>query len=126
LAAVLSPGQTVERFMTVFIEAWPTKDASALMDFFCEDAVYHNIPLEPVRGKEAIRSTIESFMEMGGTVEVEVANIVTDGNLVVVERVDHLNQSGSRASLAMMGIFEIREGLIGAWRDYFDLSRLRS
>jgi len=123
---VHSPGQTVERFMTAFIKAWPTKDASGLMDFFCEDAVYHNIPLEPVRGKEAIRSTIEGFMEMGGTVEVEIANVVTNANLVVVERVDHFSQSGRKASLAMMGIFEIREGLIAAWRDYFDLSNVRS
>lgn len=112
--------------MAAFIEAWPTKDASGLMEYFSDDAVYHNIPLEPVQGKEAIRSTLEGFMDMGGSVEVEVANIVTAGNLVVVERVDHFIQSGGTSSLSMMGIFEIEGSLIKAWRDYFDLSKFRS
>ena len=112
--------------MSAFIEAWPTKDASGLMHFFRDDAVYHNIPLEAVRGKEAICSTIKGFMDLGGEVEVDVANIVTAGNLVVVERVDHFIQSGIRSSLPMMGIFEIQERLIAAWRDYFDLSQFRS
>ena len=123
---MLSPGETVERFMAAFIEAWPTKDASGLVDFFSDDAVYHNIPLEAVRGKEAIRATIEGFMGMGGNVEVDVANIVTSDNLVVVERVDHFVRSGKRSSLPMVGIFEIQDGRIGAWRDYFDLSQFRS
>jgi limonene-1,2-epoxide hydrolase len=125
VAAVLSPVQTVERFMLAFIEAWPTRDASGLMDFFSEDAVYHNIPLQAVRGKEAIQATIEGFMDMGGSVEVDVANLVAAGNLVVVERVDHFTRSGETTSLPMMGIFEIEGGHITGWRDYFDLSQFR-
>jgi limonene-1,2-epoxide hydrolase len=112
--------------MAAFIEAWPTKDASDLVEYFNEDATYHNIPLDPLQGKEAIRSTLEGFMDMGGGVEVDVANIVTDGNLVAVERLDHFIQSGGSSSLSMMGIFEIEGGLIKAWRDYFDLSQFRS
>lgn len=123
---MVSPDQTVEQFMATVIKAWPTKDASDLAVFFSDDAVYHNIPLEAAQGKEAIRSTLESFMEMGGTVDVEVANVVTDGNLVVVERVDHFIQSDTRSSVRIMGIFEVRDGLITAWRDYFDLSQFRS
>lgn len=112
--------------MLAFIEAWPTRDASGLMDFFSEDAVYHNIPLEAVRGKEAIQATIEEFMDMGGSVEVDVANLVAAGDLVVVERVDHFTRSGETTSLPMMGIFEIEGGHITGWRDYFDLSQFRS
>lgn len=58
--------------MAAFIEAWPTGDASDLAPFFSDDAVYHNIPLEAVNGKEAIRSTLEGFMDMCGSVDVEV------------------------------------------------------
>lgn len=122
---MVSPGQVVEQFIATFIEAWPTRDASDLMAFFSDDAVYHNIPLEAARGKEAIRATLEGFMEIGGAVDVEVANILAAGNLVVVERVDHFVQSGKRSSLPIMGIFEVRDGLITAWRDYFDLSQFR-
>lgn len=126
LAVVLSPRETVERFMAAFIEAWPTGDASGLMDFFSDEAVYHNIPLEAVRGKEAIRTTIEGFMNMGGSVEVDVANMLAVGEIVVVERVDHFTRSGDRSSLPMVGIFEVECGHITAWRDYFDLSQFRS
>ena len=123
---MLSPAQAVELFMAAFIEAWPTGDASGLVDFFSDDAVYHNIPLEAARGKEAIRATIEGFMDMGGSVEVDVTHLVAAGDLVVVERVDHFTRSGERSSLPMVGIFEIEGGQIRAWRDYFDLSQFRS
>lgn len=65
-------------------------------------------------------------MDMGGTVEVEVANVVASGDLVVIERADHFTRSGERSSVPMMGIFEIRDGHITAWRDYFDLSQFRT
>jgi limonene-1,2-epoxide hydrolase len=120
-----TPVEIVEGFMATFIEAWPTKNASDLQGFFSQDAVYHNIPLEAVRGRDAIRATLEGFMELGGEVEVDVSNVVADGDLVVVERVDHFIDSSGRRSLPIMGIFEIRDGVISAWRDYFDLSELR-
>ena len=123
---MLSPREVVEQFMSAFIHAWPTKDASGLLGFFRDDAVYHNIPLEAVSGRKAIGATLEAFMDLGGDVEVEVANVVESGKLVVVERVDHFIRSGTRASLAILGIFEVEDGLIVAWRDYFDLSQFRS
>lgn len=112
--------------MAAFIDAWPTGDASGLAPFFSDDAVYHNIPLEAVNGKKAIRSALEGFMGMGGSVDVEVVNIVEVDPLVVVERVDHFVRSERRTSLPMMGIFEIQDGVITAWRDYFDMSQFRS
>lgn len=121
-----TPVEIVERFMATFIEVWPTKNANGLEGFFSQDAVYHNIPLEAVRGRDAIRVTLEGFMELGGEVEVDVSNVVADGDLVVVERVDHFIDTAGRQSLPIMGIFEIREGVISAWRDYFDLSQIRS
>jgi limonene-1,2-epoxide hydrolase len=36
--------------------------------FFSNDAVYHNIPMEPVQGREAIEATLADFMTMGGQV----------------------------------------------------------
>lgn len=116
----------MERFIATFVEVWPTKDASCLVDLFTDDAIYHNVPLEAVRGKEAIGSTLEAFMGLGGDVQVDLRNVVTSGHLVVVERVDHFTRSGQASSVPILGIFEIRGELIEAWRDYFDLSQFRS
>lgn len=118
-----SASEIVEQFMRAFIEAWPRKDASDLMTFFSTDAVYHNIPLDAVRGREAICQTLETFMGMGGSVSVDVAHVLSDGQRVAVERVDHFTVSGKTSSLAIMGIFELQDGLITSWRDYFDLSQ---
>ena len=121
-----NPKEVVQEFMTAFISAWPEQDAAKLGRFFAADADYHNIPLDPVHGREAIEATLAGFMEMGGRVEVEVSRIVSEGPFVVVERVDRFVGPRQTISLPMMGIFEVRDGVIVAWRDYFDLTQFRS
>ena len=91
--------------------------------FFSEDAVYNNGPLEPVKGREAIQATLAAFMAMGGQVGVDITHIVADGPIVMTERVDHFIVAGKTISLPVMGIFEVHDGVITAWRDYFDLNQ---
>lgn len=112
--------------MAVFIAAWDARDPAALGAFFAENAVYHNGPLEPVAGREAIEATLAGFMAMGGRVDVDVVNLLADESIVMTERVDHFIRPERTVSLPVMGIFEIREGLITAWRDYFDLNQFAS
>jgi limonene-1,2-epoxide hydrolase len=122
-----TPVETVQDFMAAFVKAWPTADTTVLGSFFSEDAVYHNGPLEPVRGRTAIKATFAQFMGIGGRVDVDIIHMVADGPIVMTERVDHLTRAdGTTASLPMMGIIEVRNGLIAAWRDYFDLSQFTS
>ena len=35
-----------------FFEAWSRLNVDHIMDFFTDDAVFHNIPLEPAAGKD--------------------------------------------------------------------------
>jgi len=49
--------ETVQIFMAALLNVWPTADATTREPFFDEDAVYHNIPLEPVVGHTAIVTT---------------------------------------------------------------------
>lgn len=122
-----TPVETVEDFMAAFIEAWPTADTAALGSFFSEDALYHNGPLEPVRGRAAIEATFAQFMRVGGLVDVEMIHMMAEGPIVMTERVDHLTRAdGTTASLPMMGVIEVHDGLVVAWRDYFDLSQFTS
>jgi limonene-1,2-epoxide hydrolase len=122
-----TPLETVQDFMAAFMRAWPTADTTALGSFFREDAVYHNGPLEPVRGRAAIEAAFAQFMRLGGQVDVDVVHMVADGPVVMTERVDHLTRAdGTTASLPMMGVIEVHNGLVAAWRDYFDLSQFTS
>jgi limonene-1,2-epoxide hydrolase len=119
--------ETVQDFMAAFIEAWPTADTTALGSFFSEDALYHNGPLEPVRGRAAIEATFAQFMRVGGQVDVEMVHMMAEGPIVMTERIDHLTRAdGTTASLPMMGVIEVHDGLVAAWRDYFDLSQFTS
>lgn len=58
---------------------------------------------------------------IGGTVSVEIQNVVGNGRVVMVERVDHLVSSERSVAVPMAGVFEVEDGRILAWRDYFDL-----
>ena len=123
---VATPLTTIERFVAAFIGAWETGDAAELGAFFAENAVYHNGPIEPVEGRDAIEATLAGFMAMGGRVDVDVTNILANESIAMTERVDHFIRPEGTVSLPVMGIFEVREGLITAWRDYFDLNQFAS
>ncbi len=88
-----------------------------------DDAIYHNIPMEPVHGKEAIRGFIDAFMKMGSSITFETIHQVADGRIVMNERVDHIATEHGTKSLPVMGIFEVDDAKITKWRDYFDLAQ---
>ena len=119
--------ETVQRFIAAFMKAWPTADATTLGSFFEEDAAYHNGPLEPVIGRTAILATFAQFMSMGGSVDVHIVNMMAEGGIVMTERVDHFTRDDGRTiSLPVMGVIEVHDGVIAAWRDYFDLGEFTS
>jgi limonene-1,2-epoxide hydrolase len=112
--------QTVLAFQAAAKAAWPTKDAAVLRQFFDEDAEYRNGPLEPVRGRDAIVGALTQQMGMGGEVDADIINMISDGPIVMTERVDYWKSDGKSVPLRIMGIFEVHDGVITAWRDYFD------
>ena len=93
---------------------------------FTEDAVYHNIPIDPVVGHDAIRGMLGMFIAPGVTLEFRISHIVAEGDVVLTERVDVFDMGETTIELPVMGIFEVRDGLIAAWRDYFDLNQYMS
>ncbi|HVV35688.1 MAG TPA: limonene-1,2-epoxide hydrolase family protein [Acidimicrobiales bacterium] len=112
--------------VTRFCQAWESVDVDALMAFFTDDAVYHNIPIAPVAGKDAIRTTIEGFTGGVDRIEFDVRAIAANGNTVLTERVDRFIRPDKTMALPVMGTFEIVDGKIAAWRDYFDLQQFMS
>ncbi|GAB2639702.1 limonene-1,2-epoxide hydrolase family protein [Prescottella soli] len=122
-----SPIEVVRRFCA----AWSNDlGAAELAAFFTDDAVYHNIPLAPVTGREAIANNIASFIRPGApgieSLELRLINIAANGPIVMTERVDVFKLPDKSFELQIMGTFEIRDGKINAWRDYFDMNQLTS
>lgn len=97
---------------------------------FTDDAVYHNIPLEPVSGRKAIANTIASFIRPGAPgiegIEFRVVNIAANGPVVMTERVDVFKLPHKWFELPVMGAFEVSDDKIKAWRDYYDQNQFNS
>jgi limonene-1,2-epoxide hydrolase len=105
-----------------FCEAFSRRDIDELLGYFTDDAVYHNMPLAPVNGKDAIRSLLEMFMKPAQSVEFAVLNISAAGDAVLTERVDTFVMGERRVALPVAGVFDMKDGKIAAWRDYFDMA----
>ena len=109
-----------------FCAAWSDGDIDALVAFFTDDAVYHNIPVAPVTGRDAIRATIDGFTQGIDRVDFRVDNIAATGDIVLTERVDVFVLGDRSISLPVMGAFRVSDGHIAEWRDYFDMNQFMS
>ena len=122
-----SPFDLVRRFCSAWSDGMGAEDLAA---FFTDDAVYHNIPLAAVTGREEIANNIASFIRPGPPgvmgIEFRVINIAADGPVVMTERVDAFRLPDKSFELPVMGTFEVTDGKINAWRDYFDMNQFTS
>lgn len=111
-----------EQIIRDFIDAWPRLDVKEVVGYFAEDGVYHNMMLEPVKGREALTGFIGGFVNGWSDVKWELLNISSSGNIVFAERVDRMKVGGKPVALPCCGVFEMEGGKIKVWRDYFDLA----
>lgn len=122
-----SPIEVVRRFCEAWSEGMEADDLAA---FFTDDAVYHNIPLVPIRGREAIANNFATFIRPGPPgvegLDLRIINIAVDGPVVLTERVDAFKLPDKSFEVPVMGAFEVTDGKISAWRDYFDMSQVTS
>jgi limonene-1,2-epoxide hydrolase len=115
---------SAEKTVRDFCNAVARCKSAELVGYFAPDAVYHNIPLEPVRGHEAIGATLAQFLDIASAAEFEILTLAVVGNRVLTERIDRFTIDGKRVALPVMGTFEVSAGgKIAAWRDYFDMQQ---
>lgn len=116
----MTPQDTV----TAFIAHWNSGDMEAMYALCTEGVIWHNIPMEPINGKPAMREAVAGFMAAVDGCDWQVHAIAANGNTVMTERTDAFAMKGGRrAAIRVMGTFELdSEGKIAAWRDYFDMA----
>ena len=105
-----------------FCAAFARRDVDELLTFFTDDAIYHNMPMRPVQGEAAIRGVLDMFLEPAQSVEFALLNVASTGDTVLTERLDTFLIGDRRVELPIAGVFDLRDGKIAAWRDYFDLA----
>jgi limonene-1,2-epoxide hydrolase len=115
---------SAEQVVRDFCAAASTRDPEVLRAFFSDDVVYHNIPMDPAEGIDATMAVIDMFVGMCEALEFEVHHLASDGTTVLTERTDIFTIKGASAPLPVMGAFDVVDGKITAWRDYFDMAQV--
>lgn len=111
--------------VTAFLKAMEALDYDTGCKLVASDCEYTNLPMATARGPEGVRATLEPFFAPTISNQFVILRQVVDGGTVVIERLDRHQLGPDRwAELPVTGIFEVRDGLITVWREYFDLATL--
>ena len=117
-----APLDTVHTFIAA-IEAKDIDGAVALLSEFCE---YDNVPMGKVVGRDAVRATLGPFVAQCSTVKWVVFRESATNTTVFNERLDRFHMPHGWVEIPVTGVWEVADGLITLWRDYFDLATFRS
>jgi len=113
--------QSNTEIITEFVNAWSSMDAEALAAYFTEDGCYYNMPTQPVKGRAAVTEFIRNFLANWTETQWDILNIAEVGDVVFCERLDRTKTTQGDVDLPCAGVFEMENGKIKEWRDYFDL-----
>ena len=116
------PRRVVERFMA----AMEKLDYDNALTHVSDTIVYTNIPMGPVEGPDAVRGLLEPFFASTLENKWVISHMAVNGPTVFIERLDRHHYPEGWAELPVVGVLEVHDGLITAWRDYFDLATLQS
>jgi limonene-1,2-epoxide hydrolase len=108
--------EVVQAFLAE-LEDGETERALALC---ADDVVYQNVPLPADRGKAAVEKTLGRMGKVVTGFEARVVNIAANGPVVLTERIDVLSRGDFASEFWVCGTFEVHDGRITLWRDYFD------
>lgn len=111
-----------ERIIKEFFTAWSRLDAGELVQYFCKDGTYHNMPASPVSGHENLKAFISAFLKDWTSTEWDILNLISKGDIIIAERLDRTMVGDKAVNLPCCGVFEMENGKIKVWRDYFDMA----
>jgi limonene-1,2-epoxide hydrolase len=115
-AADAAPVAVVERFL----DRLRATDSDGAADLLAVDVEYENKGLPTIHGRKRVRRLFEAMNRVGTGFEVYVHLISADGSSVLTERTDVLKWGRLRIQFWVCGRFDVRDGEIVVWRDYFD------
>ena len=116
VASDIDNAHTVE----VLLDALESQDIDAAGAVLDENLVYENVGFPTVRGRARAMKLFAGMQGRAGF-EVKIHRIAVNGASVLTERTDVLVFGPVRLQFWVCGVFEVRDGRITLWRDYFDM-----
>ncbi len=102
-----------------FLEALQAQDFDTFESLMADDVVYQNVGLPTIRGGRRVGKLMRR-MEGKSSFEVKFHRNVANGATVLNERTDAIVIGPLRLQFWVCGVFELKDGRITLWRDYFD------
>jgi limonene-1,2-epoxide hydrolase len=112
-----APTAVVERFID---HLRTVTDTDAAVRLLAVDVTYENSWMPTVRGRERVRKLFQALTRIGTHVEMHVHAISADGPTVLTERTDVLQWGRLRIQFWICGRFDVHDGQIVVWREYYD------
>lgn len=123
VATILSPLDVVRRFMTLM----EPLDYDAALKLVSGSVEYINPPpIGAVRGPDGVRAVLQPFFAPTLENQLKIVRAAAAGPVVFVERLDRHRLADKWVELPVTGVFEVHDGLITYWRDYFDAATILS
>lgn len=118
-----SPTEIVRAFLKA-MEPLDFTTATALVAPGC---TYTNpAPIGSVTGPAGIRAVLEPFFAPTLENEFRILREAANGPVVICERLDLHRLADKWVELPVTGVFEVHDGQITYWRDYFDAATILS
>jgi|SRR5580704_2652554 limonene-1,2-epoxide hydrolase len=112
-----TPLVVVERFLGLLRDG----DVERAVELLAVDVEYVNVGLPPIHGRERVRRAFRATLGRSKSrFEVYLHAISVDGPTVLTERTDVLKARRLNVQLWVCGRFDVHDGQIVLWRDYFD------
>jgi len=106
------------------VQAWNDRDWDRVIDLFAEDGTLHSVMIEPITGRENIRSRLSRLFQGIERIELQISNMGIVNDVVVMERVDDFVFNGKAGRVPVVGVLEIADGKVTEWREYYDHAQL--
>ncbi len=112
------PTDVVEAFLAAFA----AMDFDTALSFLSEDVEYTNVPLGTVRGHTGVGQVLHPFFAPIHENEFLILRRAASGPVVFMERLDRHRLDHGWRELPVNSVFEVHDGKVTVWRDYFDLA----
>ena len=114
--------QTPIEIVTALLDAFAREDIAGALDAIDDDIAYTNVSLPTIHGKRKVAGVLGGVAKKSWVgFNYRMLNVSSDdAGVVLTERVDELRFGRLHLQFWVCGRFEIREGRIVVWRDYFD------
>lgn len=113
---------SAEEIVNEFIARVVRMDLDAACELVSNDVEYDNVPMGKVFGPDGIKGVLAQMVGMLDEVDWVIHRQVAAGPLVLNERLDRFGKDGKWIELPVAGVFEVIDGRITLWRDYFDMT----